>query len=913
MGRHLFTALPLAAALSVSAAFSLSAASAGERDAESPPPAAGLVAPLSRGETLDLPTSFEERVPRPDAVLGYPLGSRFTHWDAMIGYLEKVAAASPRVKMWSYGSTYEGRPLELLAVSSPENLARLEEIRKDHLRLSDPGALTDGEKDRLLRSLPLLVWLAYGVHGNESSSSEAALGTVYALAAGKGDVEELLRNTIVLIDPQVNPDGRERYITSYGQRRGEDPNPHRAAAEHWEPWPGGRQNHYLIDLNRDWAWASQQETRFRIAAYRAWEPQVYVDFHEMSSESSYFFPPSADPVHPQIDRRIVSWLDTFGRANAEAFDRQGWIYFKGESYDLFYPGYGDSYPSLRGAVGMTYEMAGGGRGGLVLNLADGSSLTLADRVARHLTTSLTTVRTAARNGKRLLEDFVAGRVKAASDPRTYLWSADQQEARALAGLLARHGVRVDQLIKDTDLTAHRLTGGQDAQHRFPAGTFAVATTQPLGNLVEALLELDSPMTESFIDRQRQRLEQNLSPEFYDITAWSLPLAYNVETWVSTKVPGNVRSVFAATGSPADAPGDARGDSGGIRGNGTLGFLVRPQGLASYRLEAELQKRRIRHRVALAAFTSGDASFPAGTVFIPRHGNPEGLRQTLEALLQTDGVAAQAITSSYDFKGLSLGSNSMAAVRPVRVGLLSGDGIDASSFGFLWSLLDQQIGLPHDRLDLAALRQLDLSELDVLIFPSGELDDRIGDKTRAALDAWVRGGGVLVAIGDAVKWLQDHDMTSAKSWKPPETKEVDKKQEDPEVSDNATEQELARRSIFTPGAALATRMQPSHPLTLGLPSSPAVLFEGSTVLKPMGDPRKDVLLAAEESPVIAGFAWPEAEERLAGSLLVGMEQRGLGSVVLFAQDPAFRLFWRATTPIFLNAVLYGPSTGVGTRY
>jgi hypothetical protein len=315
---------------------------------------APLMAPLSKGEALDLPDSFDERVPRPEAVLGYPLGSRFTHWDRMIDDLEKVAAASPRVKMWSYGRTYEGRPLQLLAISSPENLARLEEIRKDHLRLADPGALTEGEKDRLTHSLPLLVWLAYGVHGNESSSAEAALGTVYALAAGKGeDIEATLRNTVVLIDPLVNPDGRERYITAYGQRRGEDPNPHRASAEHWEPWPGGRQNHYLIDLNRDWAWASQQETRDRIAAYRSWEPQVYVDFHEMSSESSYFFPPAADPVHPQIDRRIISWLDTFGRANAEAFDRQGWIYFKGENYDLFYPGYGDSYPSLRGAVGMT--------------------------------------------------------------------------------------------------------------------------------------------------------------------------------------------------------------------------------------------------------------------------------------------------------------------------------------------------------------------------------------------------------------------------------------------------------------------------------------------------------------------------------------------------------------------------------
>src|SRR6185369_9448182 len=216
--------------------------------------------------------------------------------------------------------------------------------------------------------------------------------------------------------------------------------------------------------------------------------------------------------------------------------------------------------------------------------------------------------------------------------------------------------------------------------------------------------------------------------------------------------GNVRSV-----APAGLAG-----SGGIRGNGNLGFLVRPQGLASYRLAADLQKRRIHHRVARAPFTSGDASFPAGTLFIPRHGNAEDLRQVLDGLLQTDGVTAQAIASSYDFRGLSLGSNAMAAVRPARVGLLSGDGVDPTSFGFLWSLLDQQIELPHDRIDLANLRQIDLSDLDVLIFPSGDFDDRISDKTRATLDAWVKDGGVLVAVGDTVKWLQDHEMTAVKS-------------------------------------------------------------------------------------------------------------------------------------------------------
>src|SRR5215218_5653913 len=413
--------------------------------AQPTPPAAvpgpGLIAPLSRGETLDLP-ALDDRLPRPEAFLGYPLGARFTSWDRIVAYLETLDAASPRVKMWEYGRTYEGRPLELVAVSTPENLARLEEIRQDVQRLADPAGLSPGDKDRIVRRTPVVVWLAYGVHGNESSSAEAAMGAAYVLAAAQGEIATMLENVVVLIDPLQNPDGRERYVNGYKQRRGDEANPRRAAAEHYEPWPGGRQNHYLLDLNRDWAWASQQETRQRIAAYRSWEPQVYVDFHEMGSDSSYFFPPAAEPIHPQIDRRVVSWLETFGRGNAEVFDKLGWVYFKGENYDLFYPGYGDSYPSLRGAVGMTYEMAGGGRAGLAQTLPDGSTLTLADRVARHLTTSMTTLRTASANGRRLLEDYVANRLKAASEPRAYLWSGDQPESRALADLLALHGIRV---------------------------------------------------------------------------------------------------------------------------------------------------------------------------------------------------------------------------------------------------------------------------------------------------------------------------------------------------------------------------------------------------------------------------------------------------------------------------------------
>jgi hypothetical protein len=254
---------------------------------------------------------------------------------------------------------------------------------------------------------------------------------------------------------------------------------------------------------------------------------------------------------------------------------------------------------------------------------------------------------------------------------------------------------------------------------------------------------------------------------------------------------------------------------------------------------------------------------------------------------------------------------MARVRSTRVGLLSGEGVDPTSFGYLWHLFDREIGLRHDRLDLARLSQVDLADFDALVLPDGDYDDHVSEKTRQALDAWIKDGGMLVAIGDAVGWLQDHQLTAIKKWEPP------KATDDPESSgseDSATAEQLgiAGRPIFTPGAALASRMQPHHPLTLGLASSPAVLYEGTLVLRATGDPQKDVLVAADEHPVIAGFAFPEAEQRLSGALLVGAESRGKGSLVLFAEDPDFRLFWRGTAPILLNALLYGPSVGLGGR-
>lgn len=869
------------------AAFWLAAAMSLAAPPAAPPP---LFAPTGDGQLPDLP-ELDPAIPSPAAFLGRPLGADFTHHERLLAYLEALAAASDRVRLVDYGSTYEGRPLRLVVISSRQNLERLEAIRTAHLRLANPGRLAAGEREKLLQSTPLIVWLAYGVHGNETSSSEAALAVAYLLAAGRGSFAQRLDEMVVILDPLVNPDGHERYVRFFDGRRGRQPNPDPQAAEHGEPWPGGRENHYLIDLNRDWAWATQRETRDRLRALRAWEPQVYVDFHEMGHRPpTYFFPPPSEPVLGRLDRRLIGWIQSFGRGNAAAFDRHGWIYFVREVYDLFYPGYGDTYPGLRGAVGMTYEVSGGGAAGLEVRTPAGL-WRLADRVVRHTTTSLATLETAYQNRRALLADEVAAAEATQTAPeRTYVWTAGQPEAAALAELLARHGIVVQRLAKPAQLKLRPLAGGDDAKREVSAGAYAVSTAQPLGDLVRTLLEQDSPMPEAYLREQRQRVEDNRTAQFYDITAWSLPLAYNLEAWTTDDAVADLQ--------PLSPP------ASGVSGTGENGYVVTPQGLAGYRLAAALLRHGVALRVATQPVRAGGRELPAGTLFVPRAANPGDLDAWLDTQAAAAGAAVERLGTLYSERGALLGSRSVLAVRPPRVALVRGDGVDPTSLGDLWHLLDRDVELEHSVVELGDLDHARLSKYDVLVLPNGQYEERLGEKPSQVIDQWVKAGGVLVVIGDAATWAMKRGLTTLHAWEPP------KHEEEATAAETAGRAPptglVADRTLDIPGAALQTEMRRHILLTAGVAAPPPVLFTGSLILMPSGDPQIDLLTAAQRSPVVAGFAWPEARTRLEGALLLARQERGAGVVVTFAQDPAFRLFWRGTMPLFLNAVMFEPS-------
>ncbi|HEU4522939.1 MAG TPA: M14 family zinc carboxypeptidase, partial [Thermoanaerobaculia bacterium] len=384
----------------------------------------------------------QQAVPTPEEFLGYRLGERFTPHHRILDYFRELSTRSELVGMHTFGETYEGRPLVLATITSVANRARLDSIRADVMALANADATDAPRAAEIARTTPAIVWLAFGVHGNESSSAEAAMLVASALVRDASS-SRLLDELVIVIDPLQNPDGRERYVEWFRRTRGREPNANPDAFEHTEPWPGGRYNHYLIDMNRDWTWMSQRESRARVAEYRGWNPQVFVDFHEMSYQSSYFFPPDAKPINANLPREIEQWLELFGRANAEEFSRRGWPFFVAERFDLFYPGYGDAWPSLHGAIGMTYEVAGGGRGGVVVQREDESRLTLRDRIDQHFTTAMATLRTAAEHREALLlYTWSAMRVHLDGQRNSYLVLPGSPNFRHLVETLMGQGVRV---------------------------------------------------------------------------------------------------------------------------------------------------------------------------------------------------------------------------------------------------------------------------------------------------------------------------------------------------------------------------------------------------------------------------------------------------------------------------------------
>ncbi len=858
---------------------------------------------------MPLPAAAQVRIPTPAEVLGYTLGDRYTSYEGISKYLDALAAAAPdRMKLVRYGTTYEGRPLCFAVLGSPSNLARLDQIKADNRKLGDPRTTDDAEAAEFARTMPAIAWLSYGVHGNEASSPEAALNVLHRLLTpGDSATAGLLDSVIVVIDPLLNPDGHERYVNYQLTRTGLTPREDPEAAEHNEGWPSGRTNHYLFDLNRDWAWLTQEESRARIAAYREWMPHVHVDFHEMSYNSSYFFFPAFKPINKNFPASTIEWGEIYGRGNAEAFDREGWSYYSGESFDLFYPGYGDSWPSLHGAIGMTYEQAG--TAGVRIRRRDEEILTLRDRLEHHSATSIATIRTTAVNREKRLKDFHRFFDEAVDEGRkgpvkSYLVPPGKDPARTakMIDLLVKQGVEVWRSGGEFSSGDARSYFPATARpESFPAGTFVVRLDQPAKRLVMALLEREPAITDT---------------SYYDISAWCLPIAYGVEVWWSSAVPGV--SLSPVTGAEIP-PGSVTG------GKARYAYIIPWTSNNSAKALTRLLQAGYKAHTAMREFTHAGTRYGRGTIIVPVRPNPDGIDSAMTSIAAEFHLPIAAAGSGFTESGMNLGSDRAVLLKKPKIAVLAGDPVNTSAYGAIWSMFDREYGIEFVPVEPWRLARTDLQKYTAIVFPD---DGAAGRDYAAALDSgfarklktWIAAGGTFIGIeGGAVYATQDRmgiagaKLKSKKKKKDDEGKKetADSKkgsdapdEEELEKLMTVEEREKKRRREEIPGTIVSVKLDNSHPLGFGYDTTIAVLRTTSEVFELSSSGYNVGVYRA--SARIAGHLSPENEKFVEGTPFLIHETHGAGNIVLFADDPNFRLFWDSLNKVFLNSVLLMPS-------
>ena len=675
------------------------------------------------------------------------------------------------------------------------------------------------------------------------------------------------------------------------------------SAEHDEPWPGGRTNHYLFDMNRDWFGQTQPETRGRVGVFLEWFPHVAVDLHEMGGNSTYFFAPPTRPLNPNLSPSQGVWLDQFGRQNAARFDSRGFAYFVRESYDLFYPGYGDSWPSLHGAIGMTYEQASAR--GLVFRRTDDTQLSYRDGVVHHFTAALTTAETAARNREALLRDFVAHRRGLPDDEVVeYLLPPANDPGRSdrLARMLTAQGIQVRRSMAPFELGDRQL----------PAGTYIVPLAQGAGRLARTLLDPITSMDEAFVEEQDRRRRRRESDQIYDITGWSLPLVFDVEAIAADRATAvdmePVESVWRdppVESAPALPPA-------------TVAYLM-PWGLATAATVTDALADGLRVRFADKAFTLSGRAFPPGTAIVRVADHDAALAATLGRIAARHGAEVIGADTGWVEDGISLGSNQVVALKTPRVLLAWDEPTSSQSAGWTRYVLERRYGQRVSAVRTDAFGRVDLTRYDVIVLPSGSYTRALaGDLLRRITD-WIRGGGTLVTIGEASRWAARESTelletrTEMRDGSPEATDEDENERDaasrdpdEPFVLAEAIEPDRERPELV-PGSLLRVTLDLDHWLSAGTDGAIHAIVEGRRVFTPIKlDQGVNVGVYAEQDQLVAsGLAWEESQALLAQKAFLIHQPMGRGHLVAFAEDPNFRGFAEMTQLLFMNAVLLGP--------
>jgi len=832
----------------------------------------GSRAQVDLGYYLPTHISYDESIPTPESVLGWQVGEWHVSHDKLVQYMTTVAAASDRAIIDTIGYSYEQRPLLHLTFSTPENLARLEEIRLDHLKISDPA--TTNEVD--IEDMPVVVNMGYSVHGNEPSGSNASLLFAYYLAAAKGpEIEKLLSESIIIVDPSVNPDGMNRFAHWANSNRGikvlnADP----LSREHNETWPRGRTNHYWFDLNRDWLPVQHPESKARIKRFHEWKYNFLTDYHEMGSNSTYFFQPGIpsrnNPLTPELAYELTREVAKF---HAAALDSIGSLYYSEESFDDYYYGKGSTYPDVNGGVGILFEQASS-RGHVQATV--NGDLTFPFTIRNQVNTSLSTIKGTHALRKEFLayqrEFFKSALKEAAKDPfKGYVVGVgkDKAKARAFLDMILRHEIEVV-------ATENRFTKGGKT---FAAGSYMVPLDQPQYRLIKAIFTQPTTFKDSL---------------FYDVSAWTLPLAFGLDfTGVNAAEAGK-----AGKGQVL-GPDDAQPAAGEMMGKDIqYAYAFEWHGYFAPRALNRLFEAGIRTKVATRAFTGPDGyQFAEGTILIPVRNqalSPEELLDLMQTIREEDQLDVHALSTGL-LPGLDAGSPSFQSLKAPKVLVVVDGGVNGYEAGEVWHLLDYRYQIDATLVPMNLLGRVDLSAYTALVMVNGSYADMKGGAADR-IKQWVERGGSLIATKGAIAWLGNQGLGSVQLLSP--GKDTSLK--------NLTYADMrnVRGAQVVGGAIFEAKLDRTHPLGYGYESDVISVFRNSTrYMKASENPAVSPLIYTN-TPLLSGYASDENIARMKGTAAINVYRAGRGHVIAMTDNPNFRAFWYGTNKLFMNAIFFG---------
>ncbi len=817
---------------------------------------------------------YDDRVPSPEDFLGYQIGEWHLQHHILVQYMEVLAETSGRAVISEYARSHEFRPLVEMVITSEENQARLEEIRANHLRLTDPEVSADID----IRDMPLVVRLGYGVHGNEASSHNAAPLVAYYLAAGQGDkVQELLDNMVVIIDPSLNPDGQDRYASWVNRHKSTTPNPDPNNREASDAWPGSRTNHYWFDLNRDWLPLQHPESQGRVEAYHRWKPNINTDHHEFGSASTFFFQPGEPArVNPRTPRVTDELTMEVAKYHAEAFDAIGQTYYTQQGFDDFYYGKGSTYPDVQGSIGILFEQASSR--GYQRETVHGT-LDFAQTIRNQVLVSMSSMRAGLDMRERLLDHlrwFYTSAMDEADDEdfEAYIFgqSHDSSRNRHLLEVLKTHQVDVYHVAETFSVEGHDFE---------PGHAWLVPLKQPQYRLIQSMFEKTLTFEDSL---------------FYDVSAWTKPLAFNIPY-------EKINSTADMERLKADLLDELPEPTGRVAGGKSdVAYVFGWEDYYAPKALYQLQKNELRTHVATEPFrmetAAGEKAFDFGSIMVPVKTQDIPAEQVYEKVneaAQEAGITIHAVQTSFVSEGIHLGSRSFTPLTKPEVLMLVGSGTSSREAGEAWHLLDQRHNMPVTKVELRGFSSVDLERYNVVVMVSGSYKE-LDEDDREKLDRWNKNGGVIVGISRANKWLDRNEFVDIEFVDTPE-------QEDPEMLPyHIRPDHRGARRIS--GAIFQTRLDTSHPIGYGYQDDSLPVFvSGTLTAAPDENPFANPVLFTDDA-LLSGYAWEHYKQMKDGTAAVLIHRNESGGVVSIMQNPNFRGFWFGTNKLFMNALYFG---------